>query len=273
MSSSSSGGGGAGTGAGNVSVLRDLAVDFINSAKSAKDSKTKLFQLEQLREIILHRQKDLLHEFINDIFDFMLDKSVVIRKFLISMSGELLDQDLGNSLLCVSQVLNMYQFLLSDSNDGVLAAMSKELSKNYGKIVMVICSGSMGSSGGMSGSENIDVKQLWQSFRAITGKLKDYVASARSDWLRKQSLHIIESELLFGIPNTTTSVDPRLSRKDPRLMRVAQKDGSGGATSSTAQVTTLTAEAIPAHHPLLSKNEIQKDSEELFSKAMLWSTR
>ena len=38
-----------------TSSLLDLAVDLLNEAKNARDSKSKLFYLEQIREILLHR--------------------------------------------------------------------------------------------------------------------------------------------------------------------------------------------------------------------------
>ncbi|RYG96819.1 hypothetical protein EON65_53835, partial [archaeon] len=81
-----------------MSILRDLAIDIINSAKSTKDVRQKVFQLGQLREIVLHRDKTLLPEFIEEIFQFVVDKSIQLRKFLVTLIGDLLEQDFSLSL-------------------------------------------------------------------------------------------------------------------------------------------------------------------------------
>ena len=82
-----------------MSVLGDLAVDIINAAKATKDARQKVFQLEQLREIVLHRDKSLLPDVIGDAFDFMVDKSVHVRKFLILFGRDLLEEDFSLALL------------------------------------------------------------------------------------------------------------------------------------------------------------------------------
>ena len=38
----------------NISLL-DLAIDLLNEVKAANDSKSKIFFLEQIREILIHR--------------------------------------------------------------------------------------------------------------------------------------------------------------------------------------------------------------------------
>ncbi len=68
-------------------ILRDLAVDVLNTAKSGKDAKMKVFQLEQFREIIIHRDKSIIEEFIGDVFDFTTEKSSIFRKFLLRFSS------------------------------------------------------------------------------------------------------------------------------------------------------------------------------------------
>lgn len=241
-------------------VLRDLVVDVINTAKNSKDAKTKIFQLEQIREIVLHRQKDLLGEFIAEIFDFMVDKAVVIRKFLVKLSGELFDQD---SITTLPHLISLFSYLLSDSNDGVLTFVARELSRLYSKIVLLIV--------GMSSSQaGVDPKALWTSFRALVHKMNDYVSSARSDYLRSACLRLMEEQVLFGIPNNTTVTDPRLARKvnDPRLKRTVQSQTSSSASSSSGG-----ADDIPLHHAFISKNEIQREAEDLLSRAILWSNK
>src|SRR5690349_11012294 len=104
-----------------MSVLGDLAVDIINAAKATKDARQKVFQLEQLREIVLHRDKSLLPDVIGDAFDFMVDKSVHVRKFLILFGRDLLEEDFS---LALPHVLGMFSFFLTESNDSLLATLT-----------------------------------------------------------------------------------------------------------------------------------------------------
>lgn len=248
-----------------MSVLRDLAVDVINTAKSSKDSKSKVFQLEQLREIILYRDPELVTDFIGDVFDFTTEKSSVFRKFLIRFSTELFEL---NATAALPYLIDLYNFYLSDSNDSVLASLSREISKIYPRIVLTLCN--------FTGQQ--DSRKLWQSFKVVVTKLTDYVASARSEAIKIFGLHLMEAMLLFGISNTTTTTDPRLARKinDPRLRRgggAAQADAATSSSSGAAGATNNTADEIPLHHAFMSKTTIQSEAAELFSKLSLWATK
>lgn len=193
-----------------MSVLRDLCIDVINSAKSTKDARQKVFQLGQLREIVLHRDKTLLPEFIEEIFRFVVDKSVQLRKFLVTLAGDLLEQDFSLSL---PHVLNMGVFFLTESNDNVIAAMGEVVAKYYARIVMAIVKLPPAPA-------SPDPKVLWEHFRLILMKMHEFVSSGRSDTLRKICLRIMEEQVLFATPmaGATASMDPRLSRKVALLM-------------------------------------------------------
>lgn len=247
------------------SILRDLAVDVLNVAKSGKDAKTKVFQLEQFREILLHREKSIIDEFVGDVFDFTTEKSSIFRKFLLRFSTELFEL---NPNLTLPHLIDMYNFYLSESNDSVVASMCREISKLYAKLVLAI----------YNFPDQQESRRLWPLLRNITSKLSEYVASARSDSIKSFGLHLMESMMLFGIPATSTTSDPRLARKinDPRLRRAggaAQADAAsaaGAAATAGGAATGTTAETIAAHHPFIAKNIIQSEAEELFGKLCSW---
>ena len=55
--------------------LLDLAIEKINEAKNTRDAQSKLFLLEQVKEIIFHRDKSILTEVAPDVIELMVDRS------------------------------------------------------------------------------------------------------------------------------------------------------------------------------------------------------
>eukprot|EP01031_Cornospumella_fuschlensis_P036384 gene36384-44136_t len=238
-----------------MSVLRDLAIDVINTAKSSKDARQKVFQLGQLREIVLHRDKSLLPDFIEEIFTFIVDKSAQLRKFLVSFAGDLLEQDFPLSL---SHMLTMGVFFLTESNDSVIVALAEVIAKFYARIVLAIVRMPSAPSG-------LDPKAMWEQFRLILSKLNEFISSGRSDNLRRACLKVMEEQVLFGTPMTgaTASMDPRLSRKvDPRLARTA--DAASSSSSSQG------VEQIPLHHAHISRTLLTQEAEDTFNKLCMY---
>lgn len=245
-----------------MSILQALTVDIVNTAKGTKDAKNRLFNLEQVREILLFRDTSLIETFISDVFDFTVDKSALIRRFLIKFANELFQI---NPNLAITHLIEMYRFFLDDSNDSIIQVMTQEIGKNYSKIILLLCTL------GLNSSNQSQISHLWTSLKAIVGKLNEIITSKRSEQLREQCIRLLEEEILFGFPNTTVTTDPRLARRnDPRL---ARSGGAAAASTTTSQVVGGTADEIPAHHPFISKTDIQKEAEEFFSKLVLWTNK
>jgi hypothetical protein len=236
-----------------MSYLKDAAIDIINAAKTAKssgkESEFKIFQLGQIKEILLYRQKDLLPVLLNDVFSFMTDRNANVRKFLVRLSSDLFSQD-PHSVL--PKMLELYQLLISDSNDSVLSVMVKEASKLYSKIVLHIAS--------IPDSNDQEASMLWGTFKAILNKFQDFLVSSRSDHLKLNCIRLIEEQILFAVSSMSSSTDPRIARRDPRLSR----------TSQTPATNNNTAEAISLHHAIVSRNALQKEAEELITKLSTW---
>jgi hypothetical protein len=260
-----------------MSVLKDVAVDILNNAKLSKDATSKLFELEQIREILLHRQTDLIPELISDVFDFVLDKASKIRKFLIKFSVELFEL---NPALTAPHLIILYNLYLTESNDSVLAVLCKEMSRIYGKLFLHLS----------SSQSNQNSQPHFQQFIAIITKLIEYVASARSENVKIHGLYLIEAMVLFGLPNTVVSSDPRLARKinDPRLRRAAAGSAANTTTTTSSMTETAsgtaaggsagsgssnTVEEIPLHHPFINKDTVQREAEDWFNKLNLWSNK
>jgi hypothetical protein len=250
-----------------MSNLLELAIDLINDAKSGKDAQGKLYLLEQVKEICFHRDKYVLKEVIPNILDFMVEKSASIKRFLIKFGDEAMSQD---SQLSFPYYVNLLNFLLSDTNDGVLTLLAKSFHKHYDVVLMKIVEMPIvAKAQGLS-----DPKQLWQLFASITTRFNECITTNRSEALKASCLKVYESEMTFGLPSSAapTTADPRLARKDPRLAR-AGKATAAAQSSAPADAASKNAEEIPLHHPFISRNEIQSAAEDNFTRALLWSSK
>lgn len=245
----------------SISLLHELAVDLINTAKTSKDSKSKIFHLEQVREIILHRDKTLLSIFLSDIFDFHIEKSAPLRKFLLKFGFEMFEQD---SVLTLSHLIGMLNYFMTDTNDSVITLLARELSKYYSKIILALAN--LQNNPIFLNLNQGPPKRLWDGLKLILTRLNEYISSARSDPLKTACMWLLEEEILFGLPNTNVSSDPRLARKvnDPRLNRTIQKD----AGTSTSNASTL--EEIPLQHPYMNRAQFQQEAVDLYSKMLTW---
>lgn len=252
------------------SHLRHLVVDLINDVKSTSDAQSKLYLLEQVREICLHRDKAALKDSVADMADFVLEKPMSIRRFIVRFFNEAMIQDPD----CVlPHYLTVLQYYINESNDALLTLLAKSFNSYYESVLLKIVHMVPAATKSPSG---LDPPQLWQTFCGLVARFHDFVSSSRSEQLRTNCLKICESVMIFGLPNQqlTATSDPRLARKDPRLNRGAASKpaesvaaAAGPSSSSTAQ----TVEEISLHHPFVNKTEIQRVAEDYFTKVLLWS--
>lgn len=101
-----------------MSLFQDLVVDLLNQAKETGETQKKLFLLEQVKEIVLHRDSTLLADILPEVLELMLERSVQIRRFLIQLGGEAI----GKSALTIPTVLSMFAHLVMENNESCCAA-------------------------------------------------------------------------------------------------------------------------------------------------------
>lgn len=253
------------------SHLRHLVVDLINDVKSTSDAQSKLYLLEQIREICLHRDKSALRDSVADMADFVLEKPMSIRKFIVRFFNEAMIQDPD----CVfPHYLTVLQYYINESNDTLLTLLAKSFNSYYESVLLKIIH--MTAPAATKSPSGLDPPQLWQTFCGLVARFHDFVSSSRSEQLRTNCLKICESVMIFGLPNQqlTVTSDPRLARKDPRLNRGAASkpaDSAAAAAGPSSSSTAQTVEEISLHHPFVSKTEIQRVAEDYFTKVLLWS--
>ena len=217
--------------------LSELAIEILNEAKIASDAKDKLYKLEQVKEIVFHRDPSLLSSLLPEVVAFMIEKSIAMRRFLLKFVAEACSKDPSY----FDQLIQLCHFLVLDdlSQDGLFRHMASILMKSYGTIMIWISKLTKGSS---------DPRELFDTFQLICQRVLDLLGSTHSDVSRAQYLRLAEEMVLFAIPPPSASMDPRVAR------------------------TTRRANAfdIPLHHPFLSPKLLEQDAEVLFNKMLIW---
>ena len=237
-----------------MASLLDLASDLINEAKLLPQSDKKLYKLEQVKEIIFHRDTTLLPLVIPEIFELMLDRSVAVRKFLVRLAGDALQvsQDI------TPEVLSLFSFLIVDGNDKLLESIAGVLSRQYDKISITIAlmtpkSTALYQQPNSQQYQQPDPKDLWYQFRSMCGTLIECISAQKSDSLRLQCLKLCEQMVLFALLQSGGS-----SRQDPRLRQI-----SGAKT----------VQEISMHHAFINRVELEKEADSLLAKMVLWARR
>lgn len=236
----------------NMPSLSDLASDLINKAKLAGNSEQKLYNMEQVKEIIFHRDTNLMKPLIPELFELMLERSVAVRRFLVKIAGDALRHD----VTLTPHILSLFSFLIVDGNDKILQSIALELSNHYDKISIFVAKMPMKSTGSalqQHHDNSADPRDLWHQLRSMTSVLIETIASNRTEALRIQSLKLCESIILFGLPPSAGS-----AAKDPRMAR------------ATGVRTVL---EIPLHHPFIDRNDVEKEADSTLSKMVLWARR
>lgn len=233
-----------------MASLLDLSFDLINKAKLVQNSQQKLFNLEQVKEIIFYRDKTLISQVIPELFELMLERSVAIRKFLVKVAGDAL----RHSISLTAFVLPLFSFLIVDGNDKVLQSIAFELASCYDKMSIFVATMPTKSID-LSGKEETghNSRDLWHQLRSMTNVLVETIASNRSDALRIQSIKLCENVVLFGLPPSNA---PTI--KDPRMAKF-----SGGRTLLD----------IPSNHQFIDRNDVEKEADGILSKLVLWARR
>jgi hypothetical protein len=241
-----------------MASLLDLASDLINEAKLAPQSDKKLYKLEQVKEIIFHRDPSLLPLVIPEIFELMLDRSVAVRRFLVRLAGDALQvtQEI------VPDALTLFSFLLVEGNEKLLESIAQVLSRQYDKISITIALMTPKTTDlyqqpnfqQQHQQQQHDPKNLWYQFRSMCSTLIECISAQRSDNLRCQCLKMCEQMVLFALLQTSGGS----TLQDPRLRQT-----SG----------TKTIQEISMHHAFINRVELEKEADSLLAKMVLWARR
>ena len=219
--------------------LHNTVADLINHAKLVSDAQEKVYCLEQVKEIFLHRaDAALIQEFLPTITDFTVERSSQVRKFLVSFGGEII----AKFPLHIPTILTVLSNLVGDSSDAVVRAVATEMTRHYGKIAQFLVSmPTVPKTAFYTKNKDFqDPKDLWLELKNIENLLIAILSSDRVDNVRVQCLRFTASSLLFGIPSYSAHHN---------------------------------VSAIPLHHGFLSRVEVEEVARALMSKLLIWAKR
>ena len=220
--------------------LSELAVEILNEAKVATDAKEKVYKLEQVKEILFHRDTNLMSSLLPELLTFMVEKPIPIRRFLLKFTSDACSKD--SSLF--EHLISMCYFFIHDdlTQEGLIRQMTNIIMKSYGTIMIWITRQSKISS---------DPRDLYENFQVICQRILELIASNHSDSNRSLYLRLAEEIVLFALPPPSVSMDPRLTRTTRRS----------------------TASDIPLHHAFASPKQLEQDAEVLFNKMLIWLSK
>jgi hypothetical protein len=241
----------------SASSLADKATDLLNQAKLSSSAQDKLFNLEQIKEIILHRDQSLFPSFLEDITDFMIDKAVSVRKFLVAFGGEVISKFPQH----IPAILKLFSFLVADESDSVVRAVLAELARHYGRVAMHVVSLDTRSNQSffVKTSKSQSPKELWDMLKRMERSAVETLSTRRSGALKEQCLKLSASVLLFSLPLDAFSAD--------RSPHAANKRHQSDYQSA------YNVASVSLHHAFLSKDIIEGEARTFLTKLTIWATR
>lgn len=148
----------------------------------------------------------------------------------------------------VEHMISLCHFLIHDdySNEFLIKSVANSLMKVYSQVSIYLVKLPTSSPKATS-----HVKSLWTNLQAVTSKLLFLLSSDSSDDLRAQVLRFSEEVILFSLPSSSESFDPRVAK-----------------VTKKANVND-----VPVHHPCINPKQLEQDADSLFNKMLLWLSK
>ena len=241
--------------------MENEATELLNECKTESDVSQKIYLLEQLKELCLNRSPDLLIKMASGIFNLSVERNTQIRQFLIKFASQAIERN----ALIIPFIIPMYFHLRHDGNDAIVRALSLELATSYDKLAMHIAN--------MSVTEVNKAKDLWEQLSNISSYMISLLSSDKPEVVRNQCIRfVLETYVLFGIPEMKAKpVDPRKARRGGGATDTASSSSSSSSGGATGGSKMFTSGDIPALHPFIKREDVQRESEGLFASMEDWA--
>ena len=233
-----------GTMSGNAFDYLSLAVDLLNQAKSESADKKKRILLEQVREIVLHRDKTLISDIVPEILDMALNMNVQSRVFVVNFVSECFDLEFDSIL---EPSLACFTFLLSLDHEKIWDSIAQVVLKIYTRVILTLAND-------FTTAKKPNLKQLMMQMRSLASKVMDKIPNSTNDSFRTQAVHLARVVVLFGLRAPEQKVDPR-------------RRGASGASTESQSVKDISstsefASMIP---------QLEEEAEQTFENFLYWS--
>lgn len=159
----------------------EQVVELINEAIAANNDKSKVQLLQKVQELVIHH--DLLDNFLEEVVAFQSDKSVEVRKFVISFMERSCSKDPD----CFPKLILNFKIFLEDDNVNVVKRCVQSLALLYKTFLIWI-----------SKTKNIDeqIESTWEVWRQIKEFVLELFESTENEGVKTQCIKFMESVVI-----------------------------------------------------------------------------
>ncbi|XP_069117050.1 symplekin-like [Argopecten irradians] len=173
----------------------DRVVDLINKASLMQKDAQKINNLKQVQELIIHKEPNLLDNFLDEMLAFQSDRTVEVRKFVISFMEEACKKD--RELL--PKILPCLQLLLEDENINIQKKVILVMSQVYKCVLQWMCNAK-----GISD----DRTYVWEMVKAMKAKILE-MADSENDGVRTHVVKFLEGMVMILSTPSSDSEFPK----------------------------------------------------------------
>ncbi|OWF40642.1 symplekin-like [Mizuhopecten yessoensis] len=173
----------------------DRVVDLINKASLMQKDAQKINNLKQVQELIIHKEPNLLDNFLDEMLAFQSDRTVDVRKFVISFMEEACKKDME----LLPKILPCLQLLLEDENVNIQKKVILIMSQVYKCVLQWMCSAK---------GVNDEKMYVWEMVKSMKIKLLE-MADSENDGVRTHVVKFLEGMVMILSHSTSESEFPK----------------------------------------------------------------
>ncbi|MCO5605257.1 hypothetical protein L7F22_059437 [Adiantum nelumboides] len=182
-----------------TSGLREEAVSYLNDAKLHTDTSSKTNMLKRLKEILLHRDSALLHEFIPHLMELQTERSAPVRNYLVQMIQEI-------GVKYPQHISKMAPVLLTLMHDDIPAVARHAIST--GSTLFRNTFEQVALQGIYSGQLDAKLQESWGWMTTVKDAMYSASKEHKNDGVRLLAIKFIEMVILLYTPEPNGSTQP-----------------------------------------------------------------
>ncbi|KAK3093871.1 hypothetical protein FSP39_021289 [Pinctada imbricata] len=206
----------------------DKVVSLLNEASLLHKDSQKTNILRQVQELIIHKDPNLLDNFLDEMLAFQSDKSIDVKKVVISFMEDACKHDYG----LLHKTLPCLQILLQDENVNVQKKVILTLPSLYKIMVSWLIK---------SKTMTDDKTFVWETMKAMKKKMFDMIDS-ENDGVRTHAVKFMEGIILVLSRKTSDSEVPKNIKPE----------------------SDVTIDSIPEDHTLLKAKRLEEEGKKMF---------
>ncbi|XP_061172101.1 symplekin-like isoform X1 [Saccostrea echinata] len=181
----------------------DKVVELLNQASLVQKDQQKINILRQVQELIIHKDPTLLDNFLDEMLAFQSDRSVDVKKYVITFMEEACKKD--PELL--NKILPCLQILLQDDNVNVQKKVILSLPQVYKVIIKWLAKAKT-----MTEEKSF----VWETMKSLKNRMFELIDS-ENDGVRTHVVKFMEGVILTLSRKTPESEVPKSSKPEAEV--------------------------------------------------------